>query len=89
MRFVQRYVHAESSELMTETINLYSDAITNVERVYLLFYKYCCTHDDEILSSISDLCSNQYNVERPLLQKFEDALWPYYYALNGVPMPND
>ena len=89
MRFVQRYVHAESSELMAETINLYSDAITNVERVYLLFYKYCCTRDDEILSSISDLCSNQYNVERPLLQKFEDALWPYYYSLNGVPMPND
>lgn len=89
MRFIQNFINADDSELLNQTIDSYRIVVTNAENAYLLFYKYCLTHDSLILSRISELCSQEYTLARSLLQKFEDALWPYYYALNGVPMPAD
>ena len=89
MKYVQRYANAANSDLLNETIVSYSEAILNVQRAYLLFFKYYCTQEEGILDSISALCAKEYELERPLLQQFEDALWPYYYALNRVPMPEE
>ena len=87
MEYIQKHIGATHDPSVCEAINSYREAITNFQRGYLLAYKYRYKRDNRILSCIGNLCLQQYELERPILQLFEDLLWPYYYVENGVPMP--
>lgn len=86
MEFICNYLGATQDAIIQESVNQYKDLSMDISKMYMMVCKYRQIKQIDILKRIGKKCMLQYDLERSILQKFEDALWPYYYSFNKVVM---
>jgi hypothetical protein len=45
------------------------------------------TQDIHLIESIKNVLNELHQKERSILSDYRELIWPYYYEMNGVPMP--
>lgn len=100
MMYDYRRIFISSIEWFIETINCknealfkvlaeYEECANNVKNCYLMLYKYLLKKDFHLIECIIHTLEKLQLKERSVLLNYRELIWPYYYDMNGVPMPPD
>lgn len=67
--------------------NQYKECSIEVQRNYIMLCKYLQTANIHLLESVELSLNILYSKEIEILSEYRELIFPYYYMLNGVPMP--
>ena len=87
IKWFSEYVNAKQDENLQKIYNDYESCAYDIQKTYLLLLKTEYDKKTEHYNDALSILSGQREKEKAVLERFREAIWSYYYDLNGVPMP--
>lgn len=82
-------VNGNDNKTLLTIINEYMLCAKCIQYCYLMFCKYIQTKNVHLIEKIKNILDELQLKEKSILIDYRELIWPYYYKMNGVPMPSE